>query len=226
LSSIESADAAVALSSAERMRAEFDRSFAEPLKRAAAGARDFVLIAAGGTQWALALEGLCGIEHGRALVPVPSSRASLLGIAGVSSTAVPVFDLAALANGVRSQAAAGVGRTPVFAMVEAGDGEDGPGHRVGVAFERLLQFARVSPEALLRPAHGVARPTLQFEDELYTIVEAEELLRQILPGAGASTGSASQRSQTAVGGSEEEAQSSNEQARGLQEQAHHGDTTK
>ena len=180
------------LTSAERMRAEFDRSFAEPARQNAADARDFVLIAAGGTHWALALEGLSGIEHGRPIVPVPSSRDALLGIIGVSSTAIPVFDFATLANAALANAGvANAGRRspsagarkPVIALLELIAGSHDAGQRVGVAFERLLQFARVPAAAILQSTQNT-RPTLQFEDELYTIVAAEQLLRHILAEAG------------------------------------------
>ena len=171
---------------AERLRADFDGSFAEPLREASAGARDFVLVAAGGAPWALALKGLGGIEHGRVLVPLPSSRAALLGVAGVRNAAVPVFDLAALLGaGKRDKAAADkASLLTLFAVLETS-----PGQAVGVAFERLLQFARVAPEAIFAPASlasaqaassFAARPTLHHEDEVYAIVEAEELLREIL----------------------------------------------
>ena len=184
----------LALHSVERLRAEFDRSFTEPTREAARTARDFVLVLAGGRQWALALSGLHGIEHDRPLVPMPSSHAALLGMAGVGSMAIPVFDLAALSQSSQSasqqasQPAAG--RRSIFALLEL-DAEPGStAQRVGVAFERLLQFARVPAESILQPAgSSVALPTLEHEQELYTLLEPADLLRAMLnqPRAGASS---------------------------------------
>ena len=185
-----------ALHSAERLRLEFDRTFSEPIRETASDARDFVLVLAGGMHWALALDGLHGIEHDRPLIPMPSSRAALLGMAGVGSMAVPVFDLAALAHArhpashpaVQPSSQPAAGRRSIFALLELEAEQGGTAQRVGVAFERLLQFARVSAESVLQPAGAsTARPTLEHEQELFTILEPEELLSQIRAGASSSS---------------------------------------
>ncbi len=183
--------------SAERLREEFDRAFAEPAREAAVGSRDFVLVATGDEQWALPLDGIRGIEHDLQVVRLPSSRASLLGVAGVRSAAVPVFSLAALVgasgqsgpSGVPAGSGAWSGR-PAFALLESGvPGERA--ERVGVAFERLVQFARVPAENMFEGVRDAAFGcSLRHEDELYTVVETRELLRRIL-AAGDASGSAS-----------------------------------
>ena len=170
--------------SAERLREEFDRAFAEPAREAGVGNRDFVLVATGGEQWALPLDGICGIEHGLQVVRLPSSRASLLGVAGVRSAVVAVFSLGAL---VGSPGVAAESGRPAFALLESGE----TGQRVGVAFERLVQFARVSAESVFEG--GEFGCSLRHEGELYTVVETRELLRRILAGGdtgGAGSGSA------------------------------------
>ncbi len=173
--------------SAERLRTEFDRAFAEPARAAAKDVRDYVLIATGSEQWALPLDGICGIEHDRALVRVPSRRAALLGLAGVRSAVVPVFDLAMLlatGGGIRQGGAIRQGasrKAPVFALLDAGSTQ-----RVGLAFERLLQFARVGGDALrTNTGSGDARRMLQHEQELYEIVEGRALLHTILADGNA-----------------------------------------
>ena len=182
--------------SAEGLRAEFDRAFAEPARVAATGSRDFVLVATAPGQWALPLDGICGIEQGLPVVRLPSSRASLLGIAGVRGVAVPVFSLAALA-GVQEKAG-GWQERPMFALLETGVPGSGTGQRVSVAFERLVQFARVQEEDVFGGEAGAAfgrslrHAGESHADELYTIVESGELLRRILgtAAAGATGGAA------------------------------------
>ena len=200
---------------ARRLRAEFDQTFTEPLQPAAAGGRDFVLVAAGGTQWALALNGLGGIEHGHALVPVPSTRGALLGLAGVRNQAVPVFDLPALLGGGSQGAGKARPLAPAFALLDTGQGE-----LAGGAFERLLQFARVAEEAIYvttslappilappslvparsgRPDRG-GRASLHYEHEVYAVVEVEELLSRILAPVAAGKASQADVSQQAPDG--------------------------
>ena len=188
------------LHSAERLRAEFDRSFTEPARDANRTARDFVLVLASGMQWALALSGLHGIEHDRPLVPMPSSHAALLGMAGVGSMVIPVFDLAALAQPGHIPSQPKAARRSIFALLQLEAEPGGTAQRVGVAFERLLQFARVAAESILRASgsgsgvrSGSARPTLEHEHELYILLEPEDLLSAMLnqPRAGASSASPS-----------------------------------
>ena len=174
--------------SAERLREEFDHAFAEPARPAGEDSRDYVLVATGAEQWALPLEGLCGIEHDLEVVRLPSSRASLLGIAGVRSVAVPVFSLAALVGLPAVPGQAGAGRErPMFALLESGVQMGETGQRVGVAFERLVQFARVAAENVFEGAGTGC--SLRHEDELYAVVEGRELLRRVF-NAGEAAASA------------------------------------
>ena len=55
-----------------------------------------------------------------------------------------------------------------------------PTQRVGIAFGRLLQFARVPESAVQHDAGGGSRRMLTHEQELYTVVEPRALLRQIV----------------------------------------------
>jgi chemotaxis signal transduction protein len=79
-----------------RLRGDFDRSFAEPLRRHDEEHDELLAIRAGGRPYALRLSQTSGLHPDRPVTPLPGRLAALLGVAGFSGAIVPVYDLAAL----------------------------------------------------------------------------------------------------------------------------------
>jgi len=80
----------------ERLRADFDRSFAEPVRSHEGEHVELLAIRAGGRAYALRLSQTSGLHPDRPVTPLPGPLPALLGLAGFAGTVVPVYDLAAL----------------------------------------------------------------------------------------------------------------------------------
>jgi chemotaxis signal transduction protein len=80
----------------DTLRADFDRSFAAPLRRHDAEHDELLAIRAGGRPYVLRLSQTAGLYPDRPVTPLPGPLPALLGLAGFSGTTVPVYDLAAL----------------------------------------------------------------------------------------------------------------------------------
>jgi chemotaxis signal transduction protein len=80
----------------DRLRGEFDRSFAEPARRHDVEHVELLAIHAGDRPYALRLSQTSGLHPDRPVTPLPGPQPALLGLAGFAGTAVPVYDLAAL----------------------------------------------------------------------------------------------------------------------------------
>jgi chemotaxis signal transduction protein len=80
----------------ERLRDDFDRSFAEPARSHDAEHVELLAIRAGDRPYALGLSQTSGLHPDRPVTPLPGPQPALLGLAGFAGTAVPVYDLAAL----------------------------------------------------------------------------------------------------------------------------------
>lgn len=80
----------------ERLRGDFDRSFAEPARRHDQEHVELLAIGAAGRPYALRLSQTRGLHQDRSVTPLPSPLPALLGLAGFAGTVVPVYDLAAL----------------------------------------------------------------------------------------------------------------------------------
>jgi purine-binding chemotaxis protein CheW len=78
------------------LREEFDRSFADPLRRHDAEHDELLAIRAGGRPYVLRLSQTSGLYPNRPVTPLPGPLPALLGLAGFSGTTVPVYDLATL----------------------------------------------------------------------------------------------------------------------------------
>jgi chemotaxis signal transduction protein len=83
----------------ERLRREFDATFALPRGEGTRADADYLLIRAGGKPYAIALAEVGGVLADVAVTRVPSPVTGLLGIAGLRGEIVPVFELAALIGG-------------------------------------------------------------------------------------------------------------------------------
>ena len=78
------------------LRADFDRSFAEPARAHDVEHHELLAVRAGGRPYAMRLSQTSGLYPDRPVTPLPGPVAALLGVAGFSGTIVPVYDLAAL----------------------------------------------------------------------------------------------------------------------------------
>ncbi len=80
----------------ERLRADFDRSFAQPVRSHDAEHCELLAVRSGGRPYAIRLSQTSGLHPDRPVTPLPGPLPALLGLAGFAGTVVPVYDLAAL----------------------------------------------------------------------------------------------------------------------------------
>jgi purine-binding chemotaxis protein CheW len=80
----------------ERLRRDFDLSFAEPVRSHDEEPVELLAIRAGERPYALRLAQTAGLHPDRPVTPLPGPLPALLGLAGFAGTVVPVYDLAAL----------------------------------------------------------------------------------------------------------------------------------
>ena len=78
------------------LRADFDRSFAEPVREHDEEHTELLAIRAGGRAYALRLSQTSGLFPDRPVTPLPAPAHALLGVAGFSGAVIPVYDLSAL----------------------------------------------------------------------------------------------------------------------------------
>ncbi|BCY12301.1 chemotaxis protein CheW [Actinoplanes sp. L3-i22] len=80
----------------DRLRADFDRSFAVPLRTLDDDAVELLAVGVGGRAYAMRLSQTSGLYPDRPVTPLPTSVPALRGLAGFAGVVVPVYDLAAL----------------------------------------------------------------------------------------------------------------------------------
>ena len=129
-----------AVDRAAALRLDFDRAFAEPVRREAAQTCDFLIVRVGAERCALRLGDIAGLFADRRITPVPSRAAGLVGIAGFRGAIVPVYDLALLLG--RSASA------PLRWLVTAA------GAPVACAFEGFDRHVRAMSDAVLPQQHA------------------------------------------------------------------------
>lgn len=168
------------IESAAKQREAFDRTFTLPI-REPANLHSLALVQAGGHPYALPLQHVLGIEHERSVITAPTRVASLVGLSSVGGSVLPVFSLAALLYASAAPMSDAWFRTPVFAILETAgaSGTQASRGRVGIAFERPLQFVRVEQEAFHQVAGGSAQ-TVEHEATLYTVLNVSALLESIM----------------------------------------------
>lgn len=79
-----------------RLRADFDRSFAEPARVFDGENIELLAVRAGERPYAIRLDQASGVHPDRPVTPLPTTVRALLGVAGYAGVVVPVYDLAAL----------------------------------------------------------------------------------------------------------------------------------
>jgi chemotaxis signal transduction protein len=164
---------------AASLKAAFDATFARASQALETATEDLLAIRTGGDPYALRVRELTALLVNRKVVPVPSPRPELLGIAGVRGTLVPVYCLSSLlgygTSGTAMRWLGVCGRT----------------RSVGLAFDELESFLRLPRESLHAVDRGdTTRPHLA---EAFRVGPATGRLidtGSILNWLGADTGSA------------------------------------
>jgi chemotaxis signal transduction protein len=159
------------------LRDAFDRPFAEPPRAVAVETEDLLAIRIAGDPYALRVRDLTGLGSNRKIVPVPSSRAELLGLAGIRGNVVLVYSLPLLLG-----YGPGGGPPPWLALC----GAPAP---VALAFDELESFVRVRRTDLsgAGPADGANRHVMQVVRvgaSVRRIVDTRSVLATVKPDAG------------------------------------------
>ncbi|WP_328476528.1 chemotaxis protein CheW [Actinoplanes sp. NBC_00393] len=79
-----------------RLRADFDRSFAEPARTFDGASIELLAIEVGDRPYTLRLSQTSGVHPDRPVTALPTTLRALLGVAGFAGAIVPVYDLATL----------------------------------------------------------------------------------------------------------------------------------
>jgi purine-binding chemotaxis protein CheW len=85
-----------AATSAARLKAAFDATFAAPIEESRAESIDLLALRLAGDPFAVRLRETAGLFADHKITAVPSPLPELRGLAGVRGTLLPVYDLAAL----------------------------------------------------------------------------------------------------------------------------------
>jgi chemotaxis signal transduction protein len=128
----------------DRLRSDFDRSFAEPVRNHDIEHVELLAIRAGDRPYALRLSQTAGLFPDRPVTPLPGPLAALLGLAGFAGTVVPVYDLAVLVGHP-------VAERPRWLVLAAGSPP------LGLAFHELDGHVRVEAGAIVDEAAGDGR---------------------------------------------------------------------
>ncbi|GIF14062.1 chemotaxis protein CheW [Actinoplanes teichomyceticus] len=80
----------------ERLRSDFDHSFAVPARTLDHETVELLAVAVGGRSYALRLSQTSGLYPDRPVTPLPTPVPALRGLAGFAGVVVPVYDLATL----------------------------------------------------------------------------------------------------------------------------------
>jgi chemotaxis signal transduction protein len=136
---------------AARLRDLFDRSFQSTPTESAPQTEDFLLIRVGNLPYAVRVSEVSAVAAHRRVVPVPSRRTDLLGLAGIRGSLVCVYGLAALLGHAPDATATWLALC-------------GGAEAVGLAFQELEVFVRApradvheDPSTAKRLVNGVVQ---------------------------------------------------------------------
>jgi chemotaxis signal transduction protein len=163
---------------AEALRLEFDRAFAAKPATREDAVDDLLLIRISSVSFALRVSEIGGVAKDRVVVPVPSGRPELLGLAGIRGTVICVYDMAALLGLAKGGAA-----PPWLALGNDAD-------PVGLAFHALEGFVRaprseIHEESAASTTHFV-KGVLKAASLVRPIVDVRSMLDAIQRNAGPS----------------------------------------
>jgi chemotaxis signal transduction protein len=123
------------------LRADFDRSFTEPLRRHDTEYVELLAIRTGGRPYAVRLSQTSGLHPDRPVTALPGPLPALLGVAGFSGQIIPVYDLAALLGHP-------VAERPRWLVLAAG------APPLALAFHELDGHLRVPADTILAEGHA------------------------------------------------------------------------
>jgi chemotaxis signal transduction protein len=160
---------------AAELRADFDRSFAAPLRADVVQKLDLLAIRVGSEFCALRLSEVAGLFADRKITPVPGGNAALLGIAGFRGLVLPVYSLPLLLGHSGTQ-------TPRWLVIAAAA-------PVACAFDAFEGHLRVSAGAIL-PQQSDGKMRAYAREFLRTADVVRSVLH--LPSVIAALGAAAQ----------------------------------
>ena len=149
------------LSTAGRLRRDFDALFSEPAAQAGEGEASFLALTVGGDPYALPVAQIGGLARDRGVAPLPGAPAGFVGLVGLRGSVLPVWDLAGLLGYAPS-----AGR---WLAIAAGD------PAWGLAFEGFDGYQRLGAGGL-RPFQGQG-PAAAFARQAF---EGPQGLRPVL----------------------------------------------
>ncbi len=174
----ENGDAGTTHQSADRLRSDFDRSFAEASSTQVQRDEDFLAIRIGADGYALRLSEVVGLYRDQAIVPLPSRAAHLLGLASFRGVTAPVYDLRALLGHTTGA------RTPWLVLARAAS-------PVAFAFDVLEAHLRVAAASAVsvqieprarRYVNGVVRSA----GSTFSLIHLASILEAIAHGSSSS----------------------------------------
>jgi chemotaxis signal transduction protein len=148
---------------AARLRDAFDGGFALPPQVEVVESDDFLLLRAAGAPYAMRVAEIAGIAARKTVVPVPSGRPELLGLAGIRGALVCVYSLSRLLG------QAGAEQAVWLALLALDDAEP-----VALAFDELEGFLRV-PRALV-----LEQPASRADARVRSLVQAGSTPRPVI----------------------------------------------
>jgi purine-binding chemotaxis protein CheW len=175
-------DAPQSTNRADLMRRAFDAAFALPPAVDDRTSVSVLTLRVGGEPLAFRLADIAAIVSDRAIVPVPSTAAGLLGLAGIRGDIVPVFSLASILGLPTPDA------PPTWMVLTVG------AEPVALAFDTFEEYL-VLPAGALRQADGdgarsqrqFIRQVVQLDNEVRPVVaipRVVESIRSRTPSSG------------------------------------------
>jgi len=161
----------------EHFRHAFDQAFAAAPTGTVETFEDLLAVRVAGDRYALRAGEIRGLVVSRRIVPLPSRRPELLGVAGHRGMLVPVYSLAALLG-----YGAGLTATPWLALV-------GGSEPLGLGFEQFEGFLRVR-SGDIRTARDPGRATphagqvVLVDNQSRQVVDIPKALGQLAVRAG------------------------------------------
>lgn len=160
------------------LRSAFDRAFAEASRTTAAANEDLLVLRVGGTAHAILVSEILALHADRRVVPLPSAATGLLGVVGLRSGLVPVFDLATLLGYARAL-------SPRWMFVARA------AEPLGLAFELLEGHVRVDPtqvslasQAAADAAHPFIRGAVRAAGVVRPLVHVASVVEALTRRAG------------------------------------------